>query len=165
MDVAIFVAIVFIILARRNAVYHPDLLFSKSITIENDKIRRIFIPKRSALYKGENASPENRTKMTVIPFIFGGISVIYLIAIFIRELLAQTAIMQAGFFWDTDAIFNILIFFASMAGLAVATLIINSIKCFGTKTVLQKIGLVVRVILAAACTFGFGFGLYTVFTL
>lgn len=165
MDVAIFVAIVFIIIARRNAVYHPDLLFNKSITIKNDKIRRIFIPKRSALYKGEGVAPENRIKMTVIPLIFGGISVIYLVAIFIRELLAASAINQAGFYWDSDAIFNILIFFASMAGLAAATLIINSIKCFSTKTVLQKIGLVVRVILAAACAFGFGFGIYTVFTM
>ena len=165
MDVAIFVAIVFIIIARRNAVYHPDLLFNKSITIKNDKIRRIFIPKCSALYKGEGVAPENRIKMTVIPLILGGISVIYLVAIFIRELLAASAINQAGFYWDTDAIFNILIFFASMAGLAAAILIINSIKCFGTKTILQKIGLVVRVILAAACTFGFGFGIYTVFTM
>lgn len=45
MDVAFFIAFVFVLIARQNAVYHKDMFFKKYISFENKKCKRLFYSK------------------------------------------------------------------------------------------------------------------------
>lgn len=165
MDVAFFIAFVFVLIARRNAIYHKDMLFKKYISFENKKCKRLFIPKRSKVYKTANASETDRTKMNIIPLILVPVAIIGFVVILVTEILYAKSINQVGFFNTTDAVFKYLFWFLSMLCLAGAVLLINTFKCFGKETAKQKIGLAVRVVLILAFLGGFGYSIYTLFTI
>ncbi len=165
MDVAFFIAFIFVLIARRNAVYHKDMFFKKYISFENKKGKRLFIPKRSKIYKTANASETDRTKMNIIPLILVAVAIIGFVVILVSEILYAKSINQVGFFNTTDAVFKYLFWFLSMLCFAGAVLIINTFKCFSKETAKQKIGLVVRIILILAFLGGFGYSMYTLFTI
>ena len=58
MDIIILFTIILILVARRNGAYHPDMKIKKAIDLTGKKYKRIFIPKRSGVYK--NAPEENK---------------------------------------------------------------------------------------------------------
>lgn len=165
MDVAFFIGFIFLLIARRNAVYHKDMLFKKHINFENKKCKRLFIPKRSKVYKTTNASETDRTKMNILSLILVAVAIIGFAVILVTEIIYAKSINQVGFFNTTDAVFKYLFWFLSMLCLAVATLFINTFKCFGKETIKQKIGLIVRIILILTFLIGFGFSVYTLFTI
>lgn len=165
MDVAFFICFLFALLARRNAVYHSDMLFNKHINLENKKLKRFFIPKRSKVYKTANANETDRTKMNIVPIILGIIAVVGFVAILVSEILYAKSINQVGFFNTTDAVFKYLFWFLSLLCLSVAVLLINTFKCFGKETTKQKIGLIVRIILIIAFIGGFVCSMFTLFTI
>lgn len=165
MDVAFFIAFVFVLIARRNAVYHKDMLFKKCINFENKKCKRLFIPKRSKVYKTANASETDKAKMNIIPLILIGVAIIGFAVILVSEILYAKSINQVGFFNTTDAVFKYLFWFLSMLCLAGALLFINTFKCFGKETAKQKIGLIARVVLILAFLGGFGYSMFTLFTI
>ncbi len=165
MDVAFFVAFVFVLIARRNAVYHKDMLLKKYINFENKKLKGLFIPKRSKVYKTAGSSEADRTKMNIIPLILVAVAVIGFVVILVSENLYAKSINQVGFFNTTDAVFRYLFWFLSMLCLAGAVLLINTFKCFGKETAKQKIGLVVRILLILVFLGGFGYSMYTLLTI
>lgn len=164
MDIAFFIAFIFVLLARRNAVYHKDLLFKKYINLENKKTR-LFIPKRSKVYKTAGACDGDKCKMNILPLILIAIAAVGFIVILATEIIYAKSIGQVGFFNTTDAVFKYLFWFIAMLCLAVVTLLVNTFKVFGTKTIKQKIGVAIRVILTLAFLGGFCFAAYTLFTI
>ncbi len=165
MDIAFFIAFIFVLIARRNAVYHKDMLFKKYINFENKKCKRLFVPKRSKVYKTANTSEADRTKMNIISIILVAVAIIGFVVILVTEILYAKSINQVGFFNTTDAVFKYLFWFLSMLCLAGALLFINTFKCFGKETSKQKIGLVVRIVLILAFLGGFGYSVYTLLTI
>lgn len=165
MDVAFFIAFVFVLIARRNAVYHKDMLFKKYISFENKKCKRLFIPKRSKIYKTAGASEADRTKMNIILLVLVAVAVIGFIVILVSEILYAKSINQVGFFNTTDAVFKYLFWFLSMLCLAGALLFINTFRCFGKETAKQKIGLAVRILLIIVFLGGLGYSMYTLLTI
>lgn len=165
MDVAFFIAFIFVLIARRNAVFHNDMLFKKYINFENKKLKRLFIPKRSKVYKTAGASEADRTKMNIIPLILVAVAVIGFIVILVTEILYAKSINQVGFFNTTDAVFKYLFWFLSMLCIAGAFLFINTFKCFGKETAKQKIGLVIRILLILVFLGGFGYSIFTLLTI
>ena len=165
MDVAFFIAFIFVLIARRNAVFHNDMLFKKYINFENKKLKRLFIPKRSKVYKTAGASEADRTKMNIIPLILVAVAVIGFIVILVTEILYAKSINQVGFFNTTDAVFKYLFWFLSMLCIAGALLFINTFKCFGKETAKQKIGLVIRILLILVFLGGFGYSISTLLTI
>ncbi len=157
MDVIALVLFIFIIVARRNAAYNPNMLFKKHITIKNKFLRRILIPKRSKLYN--NQPEENRNKMVITPFILGIAPIIYFPIIFTKEKDYAQSLNQIGFDLPADPTLNLIIFCGTLIALASAILLINTIKCYKTETVLQKIRFIVRIILAVAFAGGFVAGI------
>ena len=164
MDIALFIAFIFVLLARRNAVYHKDLIFKKFINLENKKTR-LFIPKRSKVYKTAGACEGDRSKMNILPLILIGVAAMGFVVILVSEIIYAKSIGQVGFFNTTDAVFKYLFWFIAMLCLAVVTLLVNTFRVFGNKTIKQKIGVAVRSILALAFLGGFGFATYTLFTI
>lgn len=165
MDVAFFIAFIFVLIARRNAVFHNDMLFKKYINFENKKLKRLFIPKRSKVYKTAGASEADRNKMNIIPFILVAVAVIGFIVILVTEILYAKSINQVGFFNTTDAVFKYLFWFLSMLCIAGTLLFINTFKCFGKETAKQKIGLVIRILLILVFLGGFGYSIFTLLTI
>lgn len=165
MDVAFFIAFIFVLIARRNAVFHNDMLFKKYINFENKKLKRLFIPKRSKVYKTAGASEADRTKMNIIPLILVAVAVIGFIVILVTEILYAKSINQVGFFNTTDAVFKYLFWFLSMLCIAGALLFINTFKCFGKETAKQKIGLVIRILLILVFLGGFSYSIFTLLTI
>ena len=165
MDIAFFIFFIFILIARRNAVCHPHMLLKKSISFEGKKGKRLFIPKRSKIYKTEDSCEADKSKMNVTGLILIAVAVTGFLAILISEILYAKSINQVGFFNTTDAVFKYLFWFLSMLCLAVAVLFINTFKCFGKETVKQKIGLVVRILLIIIFLGAFGFSVYTLTTI
>ncbi len=165
MDIAFFIGFIFVLVARRNAVYHSDMFFNKYISFENKKLKRLFVPKRSKVYKTANASEADRTKMNIIPIVLGTIAAIGVVVIFAMEIIHFKSINQVGFFNTTDATFKYLFWFLSMLCLAGAVLFINTFKVFEKETTKQKIGLVVRIFLIIVFLGGFGYSMYTLLTI
>lgn len=165
MDVAFFIAFIFVLIARRNAVFHNDMLFKKYINFENKKLKRLFIPKRSKVYKTAGTSEADRNKMNIIPFILVAVAVIGFIVILVTEILYAKSINQVGFFNTTDAVFKYLFWFLSMLCIAGTLLFINTFKCFGKETAKQKIGLVIRILLILVFLGGFGYSIFTLLTI
>ena len=153
MDVILLLLIIFSIVARRNAVYHPNMLFKKSITLKNKLLRRILVPKRSKLYKNE--AEESRNKMVITPFILGFIATAYCAFVIVKEDFYAQSINQIGYNLTTDASLNMIIFFISMALLSAAILLINTIKCYKRETTVEKIRFVLRILFAVIFTVGF----------
>lgn len=147
MDVVILIAFIFVLVARRNAVYHSDMLFKKYINLENKKFKRLFIPKRSKVYKTVGAEETDRNKMNILPLILAVISIIFVIGLIIAEVLKAKELGQVGFYFTTDALFKLIMFFVGMICLSSAILLINTFKCFGRKTAKQIIGTVIRILL------------------
>ena len=134
------------------------LIFQKTITIKNKKIRRLFIPKNSKLYK--DMPEENREKMVVIPFVLGAIPVIY---IPIRLFIEAEKIMekgQVGFVLDTDAVFNFLLFSIALGAFSAALLLLNTFKCYKTEKPIQTAAAMFRLLLFLVFTLGFLASLY-----
>ena len=69
MDVIILFAIILILVARRNGAYHPDMKIKRAIDLTGKKYKRIFIPKRSGVYK--NAPEENKNMYNIVPLVMG----------------------------------------------------------------------------------------------
>lgn len=158
MDVVLLFFFIFILVARRNAVYHPDLIFQKTITVKNKVLRRILIPKNSKLYKG--MPEENREKMVILPFVLGSIPLIYIpIQLFI-EAEKAAAKGQVGFELDTDAIFNFLIFTFAVLAFSGALLLLNTFKCYKTEKPLQVAAAMFRLLLFLVFTLAFLASLY-----
>ncbi len=157
MDVIALVLFIFIIVARRNAAYNPSMFFNKHININNKLLRKILIPKRSKLFK--NQPEENRNKMVITPFILAIAPIIYIPIIFAKEKAYAQSINQIGFDLSADGTLNLIIFGAVLIALASAILLINTIKCYKTETVWQKIRFAIRIILTVAFTGGFVAGI------
>ena len=163
MDVILLLLIIFSIVARRNAVYHPNMLFKKNITVKNRLLRRILVPKRSKLYKNE--AEENTNKMVITPFILGFIATAYCAFVIVKEEFYAQSINQIGYNLTTDASLNVIIFFISMALLSAAILLINTIKCYKKETMLEKICFVLRILFAVIFTVGFIATMFVVITM
>ena len=69
MDIIILFTIILILVARRNGAYHPDMKIKKAIDLTGKKYKRIFIPKRSGVYK--NAPEENKNMYNIVPLVTG----------------------------------------------------------------------------------------------
>ena len=69
MDVIILFTIILILVARRNGAYHPDMKIKRAIDLTGKKYKRIFIPKRSGVYK--NAPEENKNMYNIVPLVMG----------------------------------------------------------------------------------------------
>lgn len=69
MDIIILFTIILILVARRNGAYHPDMKIKKAIDLTGKKYKRIFIPKRSGVYK--NAPDENKNMYNIVPLVTG----------------------------------------------------------------------------------------------
>ncbi len=69
MDIIILFTIILILVARRNGAYHPDMKIKRAIDLTGKKYKRIFIPKRSGVYK--NAPEENKNMYNIVPLVMG----------------------------------------------------------------------------------------------
>ena len=69
MDLIILFTIILILVARRNGAYHPDMKIKRAIDLTGKKYKRIFIPKRSGVYK--NAPEEYKNMYNIVPLVTG----------------------------------------------------------------------------------------------
>lgn len=90
MDVIILFTIILILVARRNGAYHPDMKIKKAIDLTGKKYKRIFIPKRSGVYK--NAPEENKNMYNIVPLVMG-------IIIFVVSVVALIVDFVGGKSW------------------------------------------------------------------
>ena len=90
MDVIILFTIILILVARRNGAYHPDMKIKREIDLRGKKYTRIFIPKRSGVYK--NAPEENKNMYNIVPLVMG-------IIIFVVSVVALIVDFVGGKSW------------------------------------------------------------------
>lgn len=90
MDIIILFTIILILVARRNGAYHPDMKIKKAIDLTGKKYKRIFIPKRSGVYK--NAPEENKNMYNIVPLVMG-------IIIFVVSVVALIVDFVGGKSW------------------------------------------------------------------
>ena len=90
MDIIILFTIILILVARRNGAYHPDMKIKRATDLTGKKYKRIFIPKRSGVYK--NAPEENKNMYNIVPLVMG-------IIIFVVSVVALIVDFVGGKSW------------------------------------------------------------------
>ena len=126
MDIIILFTIILILVARRNGAYHPDMKIKKAIDLTGKKYKRIFIPKRSGVYK--NAPEENKNMYNIVPLVTGIIVFVISVASLIIDFIGSRLWGEKIFFAAVNQMLIALlsVLFALIASIII--LIINKIS-------------------------------------
>ena len=125
MDVIILFTIILILVARRNGAYHPDMKVKKAIDLTGKKYKRIFIPKRSGVYK--NAPEENKNMYNIVPLVMGIIVFVVSVVALIIDFIGSRLWGEEVFFAAVNEMLITLLSVLLALIASIITLVINKI--------------------------------------